>query len=239
MRGGVVLQRAVDEQVRLALAHERGRLASPCRRPRRTRTCPVLKLIIATRGSMPNARADAALCIAMSASCVGVGIGVHRAVAVDHDLVGQAHEEDRRHQRRPPARCPAAAGRGAAWRRCVCTAPATRPSTSSRRSIIVPSVIGSASWSRAMSGGHALVLAGLDHRVDVALVDHRRVDDLEVGGQRQAEPDGLGRDLSRAAPAIRSARCRAAWQIVAARSVRGSAPSGSTMRSRPRAGQRS
>ena len=34
----------------------------------------------------------------------------------------------------------------------VCSAPATIPSTSSRCSIIVPTVIGSASWSRAMSG---------------------------------------------------------------------------------------
>ena len=37
---------------------------------------PVLKLIMATRGSMPNARADAALWMAMSASSSASGRGL-------------------------------------------------------------------------------------------------------------------------------------------------------------------
>ena len=58
----------------------------------------MLKLIIATRGSMPKARAEAALWMAMSARPSAPGSGVDGAVAVDDHLVGQAHEKHRRHQ---------------------------------------------------------------------------------------------------------------------------------------------
>jgi hypothetical protein len=73
-RGSVVLQRPVDRQRRLTSRTSRvasvtfsTSLPDP--------DVPVLKLIIATRGSMPNARAETALCTAMSASCCASGWG--------------------------------------------------------------------------------------------------------------------------------------------------------------------
>ena len=97
-RRGVVLQRAVDEQVGIALAHEprspRSTLSTSAPAP----DVPVLKLIIATRGSMPNAAGGGGALQGDVGELLGVGVGVDRTVAVDHHLVGQAHEEDRRHQ---------------------------------------------------------------------------------------------------------------------------------------------
>ena len=79
----------------------------------------------------------------------------------------------------------------------VCTAPATRPSTSSSLSIIVPRTTVSLSCSRAMSAVAPLCLRRATYGVDVPLGHRLRVDHRHARRQREAESPCLRGNLVR------------------------------------------
>jgi hypothetical protein len=76
----------------------------------------------------------------------------------------------------------------------VCTAPETRPSTSSTASIMVPSTTVSSSCASACCGGQPLGLAQLDHRRDVAFAD--------ASGSRISRPAASVMPCDAATPSI-------------------------------------
>src|ERR1022692_3711999 len=146
---GVVLQWAVNGQIGLAFAHDPGRLGD------------LVDIAAGTRGA--GAEADhrhsgfdaEGPCRRRAldgdvGQVFGTGPRVDGAITVNGHLIGKAHEKHRRHRRLPdlvPRIC--SAGRIVAA--VVWTAPATMPSTPPCWSIIVPTMIGSARRSRAIS----------------------------------------------------------------------------------------
>ena len=106
---------------------------------------------IATRGEMPNASADSALWMAMSASCSAVGLGT-TAQSPNTSTWSGRHMKNTLDTRLQPGTVLMICSAG----RMVCavlwTAPDTRPSASSSASIIVPTTMGSCNSTTARSG---------------------------------------------------------------------------------------
>ena len=175
---------------------------------------------------MPKALAESALWMAMSASSSALGSGF-TAVTVHQHLIRHQHEKH--------------AGDNSGARRgldelqggrmvlaVVCTAPETRPSTSFTASIMVPSTTLSSRYCSAMCavspvGGAARPAAA---RAGAGVVG---VEDFQIG--RRGDALGVGHFCTASGLASSTQRAMPVWwQITAASTVRGSSPSGSTMR---------
>ena len=111
----------------------------------------------------------------------------------------------------------------------VWTAPETSPSTSPSASIIVPSTTVSSRPFSACSGVSPLLLRRSHHRVDIAATDAVGIDDFDFGGQFDAVRCATARMRSGSPSSTQWAMPFSA-QIAAALRVRGSSPSGRTMR---------
>ena len=77
----------------------------------------------------------------------------------------------------------------------VCSAPETRPSTSPRASIMVPSQTLSSRKSAASSMRETLVTAHLDKRLDVGGPDFGGIDDLDLVRQVDFDAGGDAQDF--------------------------------------------
>ena len=169
--------------------------------------------------------------MAMSASCCGVRVGVDRAVAVDDHLVGQAHEEHRRDEpwRRAPGRGSAGPGRRVAA--VVCTAPATMPSTSSSAQHH------GAERDRCRRAGRGRCRGSCPCGGGPRRARRRTARSTAAGsttstpsGSVEPEASACGGHLVGGAEQHAPGDPHARGQVTAARIVRGSVPSGSTIR---------
>ena len=181
---------------------------------------------MATLGSIPNALADWADCKAISASCSAVGSGLMAQSPYTTTCSGSSIKKiDDTSEYCGAVLINWNAGRTVLA--VVCTAPDTRPSTSPKCSIIVPSTTVSLSCSWACSS------SSLPLRRSTMGLTYLSI---KLSGSRICRPSGRvsPKFLATSSTSLRLASkiqwaIPRVWQITAASTVRGSLPSGSTM----------
>ena len=227
----VVLDRALDRQVRAALADQRGRGGHLVDVGARAGRAGRVRQHRHPRLDAERGRGVGRLDSAMSASCGGVRVGVDRAVAVDQHPVGEQHEEhagrdrDARHglddlERRPDRRRGGVGGAGDHAVGTVRCGPSWCRSRSARRRCRGPGRAVTPLW-----------------RAQLGVLDRELVAPLASLPGRRSRAAARSMPSSRARRAIssgwpssvRSATPRRS-RISAARRIRSSVPSGSTSR---------
>ena len=185
---------------------------------------------IATRAGMPNAIADSALWMAMSASSGAVGFGT-TAQSPNTSTWSGRHMKKMLDTRLQPGCVLMICRAGRIVCAVLCTAPDTRPSASSSASIIVPSMIGSCSSTTARSGVMPLLLrrstSGATYRSSDAMTST-----ISTEGGSTTPCFSATSWISSGFPSSTHLAIPRDATMAAASTVRGSAPSGSTIRLR-------
>ena len=183
---------------------------------------------MATRGVMPNARALSALWMAMSASSSAFGLGLMAASPYTSTCSGISMKNTLLTSFEPGAVLMSCSA-GRTVFAVVWMAPETRPSTSPSASIMVPSTTVSSSCASACGAVRPLLLRSST----IGATYSARM----VSGSRTSSPSGSVRPCPSATCRTRSGLASStgrampfSTQRIAAFTVRGSSPSGSTMR---------
>ena len=226
--GGVVLDRPLDEQLGRALAHELGRRAdlvdvgAGARLAGRVRQHRDARLDAELRGGRRRRDRDVG-------ELLGGRVGDRPRSRRRRARGRRGHEEHARHDRRRPGLVLMISNAGRIVCAVVCAAPETMPSASPRCTIIVPKYETSVTVSAACVDGHALVRAQPRVLLGEPFDEHG-----VVRSRARGAPRCRGRARSRGrAPRLlaedREVGDPRASSVPAARRMRSSSPSGSTM----------